>query len=298
MSWEFATAPARCAPGIVSMVGYRAFDVPDRVHRGLPSSLLTFIVALDDGVRAAPTVAELPDARPAPVVLGGLHVAASQVRQQPGQAGIQMAVHPLAARALFGLPSAELSVTDFDATAVLGRRVVELRDRLAEAPGWREAFALTARHLIGVHGSRRTPSVRPDLAYAWHLLETSRGRMPVAAVADRVGLSARHLATLFEREVGRTPKTVAMLMRFEYASAAIARAARGPGRLDLAGIAATAGYCDQAHLSRDFVRFTGVPPRVWLAEEFGNIQDGGHSGRSEWSHDWLESDGVHDAPGH
>jgi hypothetical protein len=52
-AWEFVVAPPRSAPGVVSMVGYRAVDVPDAVHRGLPSSLLTFMVSLDDGVEAA-----------------------------------------------------------------------------------------------------------------------------------------------------------------------------------------------------------------------------------------------------
>ncbi|PQM48359.1 hypothetical protein C1Y40_01426 [Mycobacterium talmoniae] len=124
-----------------------------------------------------------------------------------------------------------------------------------------------------------------------------RGRAPVGALAERVGVSTRHLSTLFRREVGRTPKTVAMLMRFEYAAARIADAARRRQRVDLAGIAADAGYCDQAHLTREFVRFTGVSPRVWLADEFQNIQDGGHHVRSEWCHDQFESDRLVDPAG-
>ena len=41
------------------MVGYRALDVPDTVHRGMPSSTLTFIVSLDEGVEAAETAEAL-----------------------------------------------------------------------------------------------------------------------------------------------------------------------------------------------------------------------------------------------
>lgn len=70
--------------------------------------MLTFIVSLDDGVEAADTATALPAARPTPLILGGLHLRASHVRQRRGQAGVQLAVHPLASRALFGLPSAEL----------------------------------------------------------------------------------------------------------------------------------------------------------------------------------------------
>ncbi|MEO3749221.1 helix-turn-helix domain-containing protein [Streptomyces sp. B6B3] len=287
-SWEFAVAPPRSAPGVASMVGYRALDVPDTPHLGLPSASLTFIVSLDDGVEAAETAEALADARPNPVVLGGLHVAASHVRQRPGQAGVQLAVHPLASRALFGVPSAELSVRDFDGLTVLGARAAELRERVAEATGWREAFGLVADHLVDARrhrADRRSAAVRPELAHAWHLLERSRGRSPVGAVAERVGLSARHLTTLFRREVGRSPKTVARLMRFEHTTARIAGTARRGERTDLAAVAAACGYSDQPHLTHEFVRFTGLPPRAWLAREFRNLQDGGFGDWSEWAHD-------------
>src|SRR5690606_7750320 len=108
--WDFAVAPPRTAPGVTSMVGYRALAEPAPDHLGLPSSRLTFIVSLDEGVEAAADAAALKRARPAPIVLGGLHLSASHVRQRRDQAGVQLAVHPLASRALFGVPAAELSV--------------------------------------------------------------------------------------------------------------------------------------------------------------------------------------------
>ncbi|HEU0190060.1 MAG TPA: helix-turn-helix domain-containing protein [Mycobacterium sp.] len=270
------------------MVGYRGLDLPEAVHRGMPSSTLTFIVSLDDGVEAADSLDALAGARPIPVLLGGLHLRASQVRQRRGQAGVQVAVHPLAARALFGVPAAELSVTDFDGASVLGRPSGRLHERATETQRWPDAFSLVADYLIDARRGRDVVPVRPEVAHAWHLLERSRGRVPVGAVADRVGVSTRHLTTMFGREVGRTPKTVAMLMRFEHVIARIADAAHRQYRIDLAGIAADAGYCDQAHLTREFARFTGVPPRTWLAEEFRNIQDGAYAYRSESKHEHYE----------
>jgi AraC-like DNA-binding protein len=296
-SWEFVVAPPRNAPGVTSMVGYRALELPHGVHRGMPSSSLTFIVSLDDGVEAADTPDALPYARPNPLILGGLHVHASHVRQRRGQAGIQLAVHPLASRALFGVPSAELSVTDFDGATMLGRRAMELRDRVAETHRWPDAFTLVSEYLVNARLRRDRATVRPELAYAWRLLERARGRLAVSVMADRVGVSERHLTTLFRREVGRSPKTVAMLMRFEHATAGISESLRRRGRVDLAVVAADTGYYDQAHLSREFVRFAGVPPRRWLIEEFRNIQDGGHSFGSHWEHDSFESDRLVDAAG-
>lgn len=289
--WDFAVAPPHTAPGVASMIGYRGLDMADPViHRGMPSSTLTFIVSLDEGV-------ELATAPPNPMILGGLHLRATQVRQRRGQAGVQLAVHPLASRALFGVPSAELSSTDFDGAAVLGRASRRLHEQASETRQWQDAFALVAQYLIDARRRNDRVTVRPEVAYAWHLLQRSRGRLPVGVLADRVGLTQRHLATLFRREVGRTPKTVAMLMRFEHATGRLADAAHRVGRVDLAGIAAETGYCDQAHLTREFVRFAGAPPRVWLAEEFRNIQDGAYAYRSEWIDEHFESDRLADSAG-
>lgn len=292
-NWDFAVAPPRTAPGVTSMVGYRALDVPDTVHRGMPSSTVTFIVSLDEGVEAAETAEALPAAAPNPVLLGGLHVQASHVRQRRGQAGVQVALHPLASRAVFGVPAAELSVSDFDALPILGRGSALLHERIAETRSWPAAFALVAHYLVEGH-RRHDTIVRPEVAYAWQLLGRSRGRTPIAGIAEQIGVSQRHLTTLFRREVGHTPKAVAMLMRFEYATARMADDARRYQQVDLAGVAVAAGYADQAHLTREFVRYAGVSPAAWLAEEFQNIQDGGHALRSEWSHDASESDRLVD----
>ncbi len=281
-TWEFVTAPPRSAPGVASMVGYRALEAPGEVHRGMPSSTLTFIVSLDDGVEAAETVEALSAAQPNPLILGGLQVQAAHVRQRRGQAGVQLAVHPLASRALFGMPSAELSPSNFDGATVLGRRGIELRERVSDAGDWRDVFALIAEYLVNARTRRNHSTVRPEVAYAWHLLQQSRGRAPVSAVAERVELSARHLTTLFQWEVGRSPKTVAMLMRFEHATKRIAESVRRRAPIDLATVAMDTGYSDQAHLSREFVRFAGTPPRRWVAEEFRNIQDGGHASGPDW----------------
>lgn len=293
-AWEYAVAPPRSAPGVVSMVGYRGLDVPDGVHRGMPSATLTFIVSLDDGVEAGDTACALAVARPNPLLLGGLHLRASHVRQRRGQAGVQLAVHPLAARALFGVPSAELLLAEYDATAVLDRGAVELHHRVTEAHGWPDAFALVAGYLIDARQCRDAATVRPEVAQAWHLLQRSRGRAPVTGLADAVGVTPRHLTTLFRQEVGHSPKTVAMLMRFQHATARIAESARRYGRVDLARVATATGYSDQAHMTREFVRFAGVPPRQWLAEEFRNIQDGGHSCTAQFEDDHFESDRLVD----
>lgn len=135
---EYHLAPPHSAPGVTSMVGYRTLDVPETVHRGMPSAMLTFIVSLDDGVEAGDSADALAVARPNPLLLSGLHVQASHVRQRRGQAGVQLAVHPLASRALFGVPSAELPCRRVRRDRRAGSRrprVARSRDRGARLAG-------------------------------------------------------------------------------------------------------------------------------------------------------------------
>ncbi|WP_431873041.1 helix-turn-helix domain-containing protein [Nocardiopsis eucommiae] len=287
-TWDFTVAAPDRAPGVAAMVGYRNRDEPATIHLGLPSASLTLILGLDGGVEAADAPDRLADACPNPVLLGGLHTHATHVLQRPGQTGIQVAVHPLASRALFGVPGSELAMAasnGFDGTALLGRSATELHERLAGAPDWETAFTLVSRYLVGCHREHDRQAVRGEVGRAWELLARSRGRFPVGELAREVGLSARHLGTLFRREVGRSPKTVATLMRFGHARALITENVRRRGRARFAEVAPEAGYGDQAHLNREFVRFTGLSPGAWVAEEFRNIQDGAHTAAKNGHHE-------------
>lgn len=258
-------------PGVATITGYRIAGGASGVHRGLPSSRLTFIVSRDDGVVA-------DGSRPTPVLLGGLHTRAAAVELTPSQAGVQLAVHPLAARALFGASAADLNDPAFDGLSVLGAAGRRLYEQVCDAPTWDDAFDSVARFVA----PDRVPGVRRELVDAWRLLE--RG-LPVAAAASEVGLTTRHLETLFRREVGHPPRTIARLIRFERTTALIGRAVRLGRRGFLADAAAAAGYTDQAHLTREFGAFAGTAPGRWIAEEFANLQAGGHRGGESLLHE-------------
>ena len=107
-----------------------------------------------------------------------------------------------------------------------------------------------------------------------------RGTGSMDGLARHVHLSGRQLRTLFDREVGMSPKQVSRLMRFDHAKQAIIEAVDAGGALDLTAIAVRTGFYDHAHLDRDFAALTGTSPTGWLAEERRNIQAGGHRSES------------------
>jgi AraC-like DNA-binding protein len=287
---RFVTAPPDPTGALVTTVGYRTARERPTDHRGLPSPFITFIVSLDEPV----VLAEGAGERRLDVVVGGLHTDPAIVRMPRVQSGLQAAVHPLAARRLFGMPAAELARMSLEGEDVLGAAAPLLRERLAEAAGWDERFAILAaelglgrgRPLVRLPGLRTTTAVggaepRAEVVEAWRLLTVTRGRMRIGALADRVFLGRRRLSTLFAAEFGITPKEAARTMRFTHAVTRIGAGVRG-GALDLAALAAECGYSDQSHLDREFGAFAGISPSGWIAEEFPNIQAGGHRYAREW----------------
>jgi AraC-like DNA-binding protein len=258
-----ARPSAALQPFIAFYSGYRQQDVAPARHRGLPSPYLTLIFTLDEPL----VVAAHPDPRQAPgefdTLLGGLHVSPAWITHPGRQSGVQVAVHPLGCRALFGLPAAEIAHQDIDMAALVGEQLVrEIRERLVAAPDWPNRFA--ALDAILLRGLRAGVEVRPEVAYAIRRL--FRGDVPIASVAGEVGWSGRYLTDRFRAEVGLRPKEAARVARFDRARRSLRPSTR------LADIAAGHGFADQSHLVREFQAFAGCAPSEWLADEFGFVQ--------------------------
>lgn len=261
------------------MSGYAAQGLPPGVHRGLPSDTVTLVLNLDRPLRTAPTERAWTDGvRDSQwVSLGGLHTAPAMV-EQPGEwAGIQLALHPLTARGLLGVPTADLPVGSWDARDLLGSEVDRVVEELHAAGDWSARYAavcgllLRCRRRTGVGAEPSAP--RAELREAWRLL-TRRPRLSVADVAREVGYSRKRLGQLLAAEVGHGPKTVQRLARFDAARRAVAGAHAG----SLAEVATRTGYYDQSHLVHDFHQFAGLGPSAWLAAEVPNLQDPAGSG--------------------
>jgi AraC-like DNA-binding protein len=142
---------------------------------------------------------------------------------------------------------------------------------------WPERFRVVEEFLRArVARSERCELPRRDVAAAWRLLTESRGTGSVSALTRDTAMSSRQLSTLFERELGIAPKTLAALMRFDHVLVALGTEIRAGRRPQLAEIAAASGFADHSHLVREFRRFTDASPSEFLGEEFRNIQAGGH----------------------
>ncbi|HEY6788173.1 MAG TPA: helix-turn-helix domain-containing protein, partial [Trebonia sp.] len=192
------------------------------------------------------------------------------------QSGIQLALTPLGARVLLGMPAAELASIDVEATDVLGRLASEVRERILAAPDWSGRFAVLEK-VLGARAraageSTGSAPVKPEVGYAWRRLRETRGAVGVADLAAETGWSARYLGEQFRAEMGLSPKAAARMIRFDRARRYLLRRQAEGDRVVLAELAAECGYYDQAHLARDFRDLAGCPPSMLLAEELRNVQ--------------------------
>jgi methylphosphotriester-DNA--protein-cysteine methyltransferase len=101
------------------------------------------------------------------------------------------------------------------------------------------------------------------VAAAWDRIERSDGAVAVQRLVHDIGYSRKHLAAVFQEQMGMTPKALARLVRFQRALAAL----RSGAEPNLASLAVALGYYDQAHFTREFRGFAGLTPGQCLQRQ-------------------------------
>ena len=194
------------------------------------------------------------------LMIAGPDTAAHTSAAEPGAvfAGVRFA--PGTGPSIIGVRGDEIRDRRVPLDSVVGtamyRCATDIVAPAAHSPAGRRAFALeTALESIAAEWFRVAPSPDPIMdGIVAHL----RAGASVAATADAVGVGIRALHRRCLPALGYGPKTLAKILRL---NRALDLARIGT---PLATVAATAGYADQAHLSRDVKTLAGVPLRTLL----------------------------------
>ena len=146
-----ARSPSRelLRPYVASLVAYDVDLGEPGVHRGLPSTSLTFVLPLDAPLEVS-WAADPASRRASWSSVSGLHAAPAAIHHDGHQTGIQLALTVAGARALLGLPAAELAgeLTDLEEAVP---RLADLPERLLALADWE------APDRAGLGGARRGP---------------------------------------------------------------------------------------------------------------------------------------------
>jgi AraC-like DNA-binding protein len=254
-----AAVPEALAPYVTSLVAYDSDLGEPGVHRGLPTTSLTFVLPVGEPLDVG--WADGSARRRRWSTVSGLHAAPAAIHHDGVQHGIQVALTTAGARALLGVPAAELAHGLLELEDV-APDLADLPERLQET---KPAAALRVVAEVLTSALARNGEAVPRAEVGRALAGLTRGDR-VADVADEVGYSRRRLSTLVREETGLAPKEYQRVARFQASRRLL-------GRRPLAEVAAVCGYADQGHLARDWSKLAGCPPSTWLREEFPFLRD-------------------------
>ncbi len=253
------TVPPALEPYVTSLVAYDSDLGAPGVHRGLPTTSLTFVLPVGEPLDVGWGDGTARERRWSTV--SGLHAQPAAIHHDGHQQGIQLALTTAGARALLGVPAADLAGELLDVGDV-APDLADLPERL-QGVSLEEGLAVLARALTAALSRNGEAAPRAEVGRA--LAGLTRGER-VGAVAEEVGYSRRRLGTLVKEETGLAPKEYQRVARFQASRAVL-------GRRPLAEVAAECGYADQGHLAREWSELAGCAPSTWLREEFPFLQD-------------------------
>jgi AraC-like DNA-binding protein len=184
----------------------------------------------------------------------------------PGARYVGLRFGPGLGPVVLGVPAHELRDRQVDLADLWpAARVRRLTGRVAGAAGERRLDAAATSYAAGagtvleeIAADRLSRVDPPDPRIAGVVSRLQAGAR-IADTADAVGLGARGLHRLSRAAFGYGPKTLARILRL---NRALDLARTG---VPFATVAASAGYADQAHLSRDVRALAGVPLGVLLS---------------------------------
>ena len=161
------------------------------------------------------------------------------------------------------------------ASAVIAQhRLGSLRDRVVDLAGIDAGFGRSLRSAVRAFArddpapmwrllTRRIATFSPDarIEAAVARIEASAGNARMDAMARAAGLSMRGFQIRFRAAVGLAPKEFARVMRLRATLHAL-----DADQASIAEIAADSGFADQAHVTRELQRVTGLTPAKLRAE--------------------------------
>jgi AraC-like DNA-binding protein len=149
---------------------------------------------------------------------------------------------------------AELSNSCVPLEVLWGRSGRQIVEQLLDVQAPEEALRLFQGFLLERVATTRRP--HPGTVRAVREILKYRGLVSVNHLARTVGWSERTLERRFAQEVGLSPKLLSLTARFHCLLACVS-----PERKEKwASLAWDCGFADQAHLTREVLRFSGASP--------------------------------------
>lgn len=142
---------------------------------------------------------------------------------------------------------------------ICGHPITQLQSPLQElvdAGNIADAVAFVRQYFLNINFGT---GFNDTLLKAGKAIKAANGTATVSTVANAAHTTVRTLERKFKQSSGHTVKDVSGLIRFEQ----VRNQLWLNPETNLAGLSQEAGYTDQAHLSREFKRYSGTTPALF-----------------------------------
>jgi AraC-like DNA-binding protein len=188
---------------------------------------------------------------------------------RPGRTVIGLRFQPGAAAPWLQTSAAQLVAVTCPLESFWGSEARRLGDWLSEAPSAEDTVQrlemALARRVVDIEPPDETPAA----IFRYLASRTSGTPSVMRHLTQHLGFSERTIRRQCSEAFGFGPKAVDRILRFQRFLALVRRAPSA----DIAGLAASTGYSDQAHLTREARRLAGVTPTTARAQLLSRRSD-------------------------
>jgi AraC-like DNA-binding protein len=227
------------------------------VERVLPNGVVELILNLGGPQRVVHSATRFTRYRAAWVA--GFQSSPVDIASERDSNLVGVRFRPGGAAPMLGLPAEAIAGAVIELEDLPLPWAGELREQLLPLQTSAARAALTEQVLTRRLLGGRT--IEPRVTRALQVMGRLPAGLSLAALSVELGVSHKHLITLFKREVGVSPKMLQRVLRFQSALRALEAAPRR-----WTEVAHACGYADQAHLNHDFRALAGVPPTTYLRQ--------------------------------
>lgn len=158
----------------------------------------------------------------------------------------------------FDFPISTLNDTVEQLETFYGEGILDVRRKIISELEIAKKFTLIEDYLM----MKKLPEaeVNPALVIAIKELMLNPNTVTTQELAAKAGVSSKHLISLFDKQVGLTPKSLARIFRFQK----VLQQIEEQQKIEWLQITHDCGYYDQAHFIKDFYAFSGINPSTYI----------------------------------
>lgn len=167
---------------------------------------------------------------------------------------------PGGAYPFFDFPLNELNNLTIEMDTLWNKEIHDIREAILSTPMIEQKFRILESY-FSEKGKRKS---EPNLLikYAVDQLMQSPEVWTIDKLTQKVGVTQKHLISLFKKYVGLTPKQFARICKFQK----VIQLVEKQQQIEWTPIAYECGYYDQAHFIKEFKAFSGLNPSRYLVQ--------------------------------